>query len=153
MEQFFADYLQSLHTLSADFQAAIAGLPAEALDWVPGSEINSLCVLAVHTTAAARFWIGDVALGEDSGRDREAEFKAHGLTAADLAAHFTALEDYVRAALPRITLAGLSALRQVPNRDMTATVGSALLHALEHTGLHLGHAQLMRQLWDQRLTR
>lgn len=153
MEQFFEDYLQALQTLNKDFQAAIAGLPVEALDWVPGTEMNSLCVLVVHTTAAARFWIGDVALGEDSRRDRDAEFKARGMSALDLAARFAALEDYARAVLPRITLGSLSALRPVPNRDTTVTVGWALLHALEHTGLHLGHAQLMRQLWDQKLTR
>ncbi|MBK8136512.1 MAG: DinB family protein [Chloroflexi bacterium] len=152
MEQFFEDYLQALQTLSRDFQAAIAGLPVEALDWVPGTEMNSLCALVVHTTAAARFWIGDVALGEDSRRDRDAEFKARGMSAVDLAARFAALEDYARAALPRITLADLSAQRPVPNRSMTTTAGWAILHALEHTSLHLGHAQIMRQLWDQNLT-
>ena len=149
MEQFFEDYLQALQTLSRDFQAAIAGLPVEALDWVPGTERNSFFL---HTTASVRFWIGDVALGEGSRRDRYAEFKARGKSAVSLAARFAALEDYARAALPRITLADLSAQRPVPNRSMTTTAGWAILHALEHTSLHLGHAQIMRQLWDQNLT-
>jgi hypothetical protein len=29
-------------------------------------------------------------------------------------------------------------------------VGWALLHALEHTAIHLGHIQITQQLWDQK---
>ena len=92
MEPFFTDYLERLQTLHEDFVAAFHDLPAEALDWVPGEDMNSFCVLVVHTTGSTRFWIG-AALDDLPDRDRDAEFRAHGLSADELftraAAHGT----------------------------------------------------------------
>ena len=125
-------------------------LPAEALDWIPGEDMNSLCVLVVHTTGAARFWIG-IAVDDVPNRNRALEFQARGLSTAELKAHFTRLEDFVGSALERITLADLATIHPIPNQDMEPVAGGwGLLHALEHTGLHLGHAQITRQLWQQR---
>ncbi len=152
MEQFFADYFGLLQDLHRQFVATFDGLPDEALDWVPGEEMNSLCVLVVHTTGSSRFWIGDAAMDEPSNRNRELEFKARGLSGAELQARFGALEDYTHGTLERITVADLSALRTFTNwaqETRQVTVGWALMHALEHTGLHLGHAQITRQLWEQ----
>lgn len=42
------DYLERLQALHADIECTIEGLPPEALDWVPGPDMNSLGVLAVH---------------------------------------------------------------------------------------------------------
>lgn len=150
MEPFFEDYLERLHKLDSDFLAAFEDLPAEALDWVPGADMNSFCVLVVHTAGSARFWIGDVALGEPSGRVRAAEFQANGLSLDELKARFAALEDYARAGLERLTVADLAAVSPVVFDGKPVTVGWGLLHALEHTGLHLGHAQITRQLWERR---
>ncbi|MEO8393930.1 MAG: DinB family protein [Chloroflexota bacterium] len=153
MEPFFVDYLDILQTLSRDFVATFEDLPADALDWIPGAEMNSFGILVVHTTASARFWIGDAALGESSNRNRDDEFRAHGLNGADLKARFDALESYAQGAAERLSVADLSAIRSISNREgkvRQVTVGWALLHALEHTGLHLGHAQITRQLWQRR---
>ena len=63
---------------------------------------------------------------------------------------FAALEAYVKDALERMTLAELSTVRDFRYRDRQGgTAGWALLHALEHVGIHLGHAQITRQLWQQ----
>lgn len=153
MEQFFADYLERLQTLDRDFIAAFDDLPAEALDWVPGADMNSFCVLVVHTAGSGRFWIGDAALDDPSNRDREAEFRAKGLTHDALKARFAAFEDYVRAGLERVSLADMDVVHTLHNHRgevIQVTAGWALLHALEHTGLHLGHAQITRQMWEQR---
>lgn len=150
METFFADYFERLQDLNRDFIKTFEDLPAEALDWVPGEEMNSFCVLVVHTTAATRFWIGDAALGESSDRNRAEEFKASGLTAAELTARFVAVEDYARAALERLTLDDLTVVRGFRYGETEISAGWALLHALEHVGLHLGHAQITRQLWQQK---
>ena len=150
MEPFFASYFECLQTLHRDFMATFEDLPAEALDWSPGADMNSLCVLVVHTTGSGRFWIG-IALGDPPDRDRDLEFQARGLTVAELKARFVALEDYVHDGLERITLADLSLKHLVPNRgDWQVAAGWSLLHALEHTGLHMGHAQMTRQLWERR---
>ena len=54
MEALFADFLERLHVLDQEFIASFDGLPAEALDWVPGEDMNSFCALVVHTTGSAR---------------------------------------------------------------------------------------------------
>lgn len=149
MDAFFADYFERLRTLNREFREAYAGLPAEALDWCPGQDMNTFGVLVVHTTGAARFWIG-VALDDVPDRNRDLEFQARGLSAAELDAHFARLEADVQGLLERLSLADLAVIRTVPNRDRQCSAGWALLHALEHTGLHLGHAQITRQLWEQR---
>ncbi len=150
METFFADYFERLQGLNRDFIKTFEDLPAEALDWIPGADMNSLCVLVVHTTAATRFWIGDAALGESSNRNRAAEFEAQGLSSAELKARFAAVEEYARGALERLTLDDLATMRGFRYAEREVNAGWALLHALEHIGLHLGHAQITRQLWQQR---
>jgi uncharacterized damage-inducible protein DinB len=152
VEQFFVDYMERLQDLNHDFIAAFEDLPAEALDWCPGADMNSFCVLVVHTTGAAHYWIG-AALDELPKRNRDAEFQAKGLSGTELKARFAMLEAYARSVLERITLADLAMMRSIPNRDgqvRRVFAGWALLHALEHTGIHLGHAQITRQLWERR---
>ena len=147
---FFSTYLERLETLARDFSEAIQDLSPEALDWVPGAEMNSIAVLLAHTTGSLRFWVGDVGLGDPSQRNREREFQTRGLTAADLLARLDAVIDYTRGALPRLRLEDLDQIcrPEVAKRDVTC--GWALLHGLEHGALHLGHVQLTAQLWKEK---
>lgn len=150
MEQFFVDYLDRLRLLHDDIKTAVAGLPAAALDWSPGPEMNSIAVLVTHAMGAERFWIGDVAVGQPSGRVRADEFKVNSLELADLQNLLDGTLAYVEDTLPSLSLADLDRLQSRPNLDRQFSVGWCLLHALEHTAVHTGHIQLMRQLWDQR---
>jgi hypothetical protein len=150
VEPFFADYLVLLQDLNRNFIATFDDLPDEALDWVPGTDMNSFCVLVVHTTGSTRFWIG-LACDDVPNRNRDLEFQAKGLSKAQLKAHFEAVEEYTRNAFERSTPIDFTAVRPVPNQgERRVSTGWALLHALEHIGLHLGHAQITRQLWEQR---
>lgn len=157
MDNFFADYLERFEAHYNDLEQAISGLPVTALDWVPGPDMNSLCVLVVHICGAARYWVGDLAGGEPSGRDRAAEFTAHGLTEDELRARLRASRAYIAGVLERLTLDDLARLAPAPGRPISPgseqlrefAVGWSLLHALEHTALHLRHAQITRQLWDR----
>ena len=45
MQRFFADYLKRLEELHADIEQAIEGLSDDALDWVPGRNMNSIGIL------------------------------------------------------------------------------------------------------------
>jgi uncharacterized damage-inducible protein DinB len=146
----FDDLYDRLNEFHADILKAIDGLPVHVLDWTPGPETNSINVLVVHLTAAERFWIGDVALGEPSNRTREEEFQAHGLTIDDLTQRLSDADDYAQAAFARLAVSDLDSVRKSPRNDRTFTIGWCLLHALEHTALHTGHIQLTRQLWDHK---
>lgn len=149
MQTFFVDLYDQLHELHQDIGRALAGLPPEALDWVPGKEMNSLAVLVAHTAGAERYWIGDVAGQRPSDRDREAEFRTAGLDAAALLGRLAEAESCAQEVLESLTVADLASVRASPRDGRPYTVGWSLAHALEHTGTHLGHMQIVRQLWDK----
>jgi uncharacterized damage-inducible protein DinB len=149
MQSFFTNYLNNLQELHDEIRNAVKGLPQNALDWTSGTDVNSLSVLVVHLTGAERYWIGDVIAGEPSGRDRESEFKVRGLSADELIQRLSENEAYIRKALESSSPQELDETRVSPRNGREVTVGWALCHALKHTALHLGHIQIMRQLWEQ----
>jgi hypothetical protein len=149
MERFYQDYLDRLESYHNEFKAALAGLSVVALDWTPGREMNSLCVLVVHTMGATRYFVGDVVAQIPSNRDRPAEFQARGLDEAALRQRLDDTLAFTHTALDKLALQDLEAARTSPlHPDETFTVGSTLVRVLAHAGLHLGHAQITRQLWD-----
>ena len=149
MLPFYEDLLERLGSLHNDVEEAIVDLPFEALDWSPGLEMNSIAVLVVHLTGAERYWIGDVACGLRSERDRDAEFQAADLTADDLRTRLRDALAYARDAMEQLALTDLAEERPSWRDGNAYRVGWALAHALEHTALHTGHIQVQRQIWDQ----
>jgi uncharacterized damage-inducible protein DinB len=149
MQTYFADYFGLLQNCHDDIHKALTGLPPEALDWTPGKDMNSISVLVVHLTGAERFWIGDVAAQEPSDRNRDAEFEVKGLGADTLKKRLDDTLSYVSVTLEKFSLQDLEIPRRSPRTDREFTVGWSLLHALEHSTLHLGQIQLTRQLWEQ----
>jgi uncharacterized damage-inducible protein DinB len=153
MHAFFQDYLQRLADLHQDILDAIENLPPEAMDWTPlhetSSDMNSINVLVTHLCGAERFWIGDVASGDPSGRVRLQEFQVRGMNASVLADKIDTATKYAQAMLAKMSIDDLAEEGSSPGDDKTFTVGWALLHALEHTATHLGHIQITRQLWDE----
>ena len=143
------DYLERLQALHADIERTIEGLPPPALDWVPGPDMNSLGILAVHVAGAERYWIGDVVGRDPSGRDRAAEFRMRGLDAATLKVRLTETLAHSQTVLEGLTLPDLEAMQVSPRDGRESTVAWCLAHALEHTALHLGQMQITRQLWEQ----
>jgi uncharacterized damage-inducible protein DinB len=150
MSQLFTDMQERLETLYQAIEAAVADLPAEALDWKPATDMNSVAVLLTHTAGALRYWVGDVAGGRPSGRVRAAEFETRDVDAAELMGRLRAALDFAGQVLGELDPAVLGETRTMGQKDETHTIGWALLHALEHTALHGGHVQITRQLWDQR---
>ena len=149
MHPFFDAYLDRLQGLHDDILQAIEGLPPAALDWVPGPSMNSVAVLVVHTAGAERYWVGDVVARDSSDRDRSAEFRVQGLDAAMLGKRLDDTLAHTRGVLKGLALQDLEIIRISPRDGREYTVAWALAHALEHTAMHVGHIQIMRQLWDQ----
>ena len=148
METYISDYMDRLDALHDEINHALEDLPQDALDWVPGPGMNSLAVLVAHTAGSGRFWIGDIAAGEPSGRDRPSEFQTLGVGLTTLKDRLAASLAYAHDFLPTLEFNDLSSIRTSPLDSRQITVGWALNHALEHTALHTGHIQLTRQLWD-----
>src|SRR5215213_1916642 len=104
--QFFADYLERLEGLQRRLHQDVRDLPAEAMDWLPGSEMNSVAVLLAHITGVLHEGI-DIALDDPPGRVRAQEFQTHGVPSAEMLHRLDAVIDYARGALPRLDLEDL----------------------------------------------
>ena len=149
MQPFFIDYLNCLESLHNDIKASLADLPLVGLDWKPSDSMNSLCVLAVHVAGSERYWIGDVVAREPSGRNRESEFHTQGLDAFSLVERLDGSLSYVRNVFEGLALVDLEKGTISPRDGFESNVGWVLGHILAHTGIHVGHAQMTRQLWEQ----
>jgi uncharacterized damage-inducible protein DinB len=149
MNSFYQAYAEWLHALHAEILNDLDSLPAEALDWVPGHEMNSMSVIIVHLAGAERFLIGDVIMGEPSNRNRDAEFQVKDMSKQDLVLKLDEAESYIRTALEKLNLDDLQQERVHPRHGNKLTVASALLQTLQHTALHAGHIQITAQLWHQ----
>lgn len=151
MERLFADMLDRLEELHSHYFQYLEGLTTDQLDWTPGADMNSLCVLAIHVTQAERYWIG-LGAGDPIQRDRPSEFKASGHDLADLKARFVRNMDYYKQAFPTLSVNTFDETVTVslnPNNIWDCTRSWAFLHALDHTAEHLGHAGMTRQLLDR----
>ena len=145
-DQFFVDYLGLLEGLQRRLHTDVRDLPAEAMDWSPGPAMNSVAVLLAHITGLLHEGIA-IALGDPPGRVRAQEFQTRGVLRAEMLRRMDAVIDYARGALPRLSLEDLN--KERADDDGPISCGMALLHALEHTYLHLGHLQLTCQMWRQ----
>ena len=149
MQSFFTSYLDLLQDCHNGILQALEGLPQTALDWIPGQDMNSIGVLLAHITGSERYWIGDIAAQESSNRDRDAEFRVHGIKADVFRKKLADNLEYARNVVDKMSLQDLEASRVSANNEREYTVAWALLHALEHATSHLGQIQITRQLWEQ----
>jgi hypothetical protein len=149
MEPFAAAFEARLDELVAGFRGAIEGLPAEALDWSPGPQINSITVLATHAAAATRYLIGDVIAGEPSGRVRDAEFRVAKVDGAALLQRMEDTAAYAKGVVGRLTAEDFGSLRLSPQHKREYTVAWCMVRSLDHLAEHMGHAQLTRLLWEE----
>jgi|SRR5689334_20700947 len=141
-----------LERLSHDMLAQLDGIPEPELNrTLPLPETNSLYALATHTLGAGEYWTLVMAGGRDIPRDRPAEFRATGAYPALVARRDRWLADLrdVLDHLPATDLDRIVDMAEAFRRPWMGdpfTVRDCLLHALEHTALHLGHVQLTAQL-------
>jgi hypothetical protein len=142
-----------IERLAREALARLEGLPEEALNHkLALPETNSLYALATHMLGAGQYWTVTLVGGHDIPRNREAEFAAMGTLPllreryeswlAVLHEDLDALPDAEMNRL--VTLTGRIRPDWMESDQITAR--ESLLHALEHTALHVGHIQLTRQL-------
>ena len=122
----------------------ISGLDEEQARWTPAPTANSLLVLIVHLTGVEMGWSERTILGREIERDRQAEF--------DELVRSTTVERAVAAYIKRgeqtneiIRAADLDA--PCPG-DAGYSVRWVVLHLIEETARHAGHADITRELID-----
>ena len=141
-----------LERLSHEMLAQLDGIPERDLNrTLPLPETNSLYALATHTLGAGEYWALAMAGGRNISRDRPAEFRASGAY-PDLVARCERWLADLRDVLDHLPTAEMDRVADIaagarrPWMGNPFTVRDCLLHALEHTALHLGHIQLTAQL-------
>ena len=158
MSAFGDAFLFHLRTNLDAFLALTADIPEDDLNtWKPAmstegdQETTTFGALGVHIAGAGEFMTLIAVDHAPVTRDREAEFHAT-TTHAALQTRFDAWLVKLQRQLDRLTEADLST-KNTPDRylDRNWTNAQVMLHALDHTTLHVGHAEIQKQLWlDER---
>jgi uncharacterized damage-inducible protein DinB len=141
-----------LDTIERDVLAQLRGISDEDLNRpLSLPETNTLFALATHLVGAGEFWVLVLAGGRSIPRDRSAEFQASG-SLADLTARYERWIAGVHEVLNTLApdqmeqRVDLSRYRSSPSSSEEVSVREALLHAVDHSALHLGQIQLTRQM-------
>jgi len=87
---------------------------------------------------------------ESSDRNRDSEFVVERLDEAKLVQRLDDSLAYIETVLEKLTLDDFNTEIRSERNQRSFTIGWSLLHALEHTATHMGHMQVMRDMWDGR---
>lgn len=158
MSAFGDAFVFHLRTNLDAFLETIAEIPADDLNtWKPAmttegdQETNTFASLGVHIVGSGEFMTLIAVDHAPVTRDREAEFHATA-THEELKTRFESWQVKLQRQLGRLTEAELGA-KNTHDRylDRNWTNAQVMLHALDHTALHVGHAEIQKQLWlDER---
>lgn len=144
----------NLRTIISDMQAELNGIPDADLNaWLPaiaqrgGAEMNTFAAICLHTASAGEYMTLHAVGRRHMDRNREAEFAASG-TRTEIDRAFDRWLTDLHALLETLTEDDLgkdTIIEKYTARGMDNA--GALLHALGHAAVHLGHIQIQRQLW------
>lgn len=141
------ELIVTLHDQHTTMREVVTGLSADALNWKPVADANSICVLVSHALDAEKFLLTS-AVDIAFDRDRESHFRATTHGDAELLALIDRAEAENDGYLARLNAEHLA--QEVARPGRTHTGAWWVLHAVEHTREHVGQALLTRQLWEAR---
>jgi hypothetical protein len=123
----------------------VRNLEPEVLAWRPAPDTTPISNIVLHLlgATAASF---TVAAGAPEERDRDAEFSAAPLPAAELVERIGAVERLLDGYRERLTVADLVAPRPRPARGQEFTGLQVLLNSYGHLTSHVAQIELTRQL-------
>ena len=149
-----AQFAVVLERIGREVIAALDGVPDALLNQpLPFADANTLFALGTHLVGAAEFWVLALAGERTVERDRMAEFHATG-HGPDLLARYERWLIAVHEVLDDLPDAAMARPAHPP-KEYQNTGGMAgqqlqvrdcLLHAVEHSALHLGQMQITRQV-------
>jgi hypothetical protein len=135
-----------------DLRGAVHGLPAEALNWQPARETNSIASQIAHVLKSSNFLLSSAhTRNSDLGQyliERENAFHFR----ADEATLLQMLDEFDRSLPARLADIDEHTFAEVIDWRggdwPPATVAWCLLGVVEHIREHVGAAALTRQLWE-----
>lgn len=124
----------------------VDALPEDALNWRPGNEeTNSVAQLVRHVTAVQHLLLAR-ALGEPVAYNHEQSLRNDPATKAELHGLLTDAKAKKDEQLARLD--GMDMSEMLDNGR--APRAYFIIHTADHGQEHLGHAELTKQLWEQR---
>jgi hypothetical protein len=155
MNAFGAALERHLTTLVDEIFTTVDGVPEDQFNtWKPaaarddGHEMNTFAAILIHVVSAGEFMTVHAVGGDPSNRVREGEFSATG-TLPEIRARYERWLDGMHVLLEGLSCEDLGRQTMEPRyQERDWRVADVLLHALDHTALHVGHLQVQRQLWD-----
>lgn len=120
------------------------GLTEEQARWKPAPTANSLLNLVVHLTGVERNWFQHVIAGKTIDRDRDAELRelTPDVRIASAIAGYRAASEESNAVMRSVDT-------DEPGRGMDQlNIRWVVLHMIEETARHAGHADITRELID-----
>lgn len=144
----------SLDNHRAVVQWKLKGVTAEQGQWTTGQSATSLFGLVRHLALVERWWFVTNFTGEDFDHDYDfdadpdAEFRPHeGDTVEALVADY---EEAIAASNAIIAAADLDdlAVRERRHTGERPTLRWIMVHMIEETARHAGHADILRELVD-----
>jgi hypothetical protein len=151
-----AGALQVTRESLAAIRSSLNDMPPEALDWKPLPQANSITVLVAHCVSATRFFLraGSGHIGsmvEYRATDRVEAFRASGIGKTELLAMLNDFGTEAEAILGEGTEDDLTSTVELPVNDNlpvpTRNGAGTLFAAIGHLREHVGHVQLMHDLW------
>jgi len=137
------------------YAGVVEGMPEEALNWRPGDETTNAVAQIVRHVFEGLPWLLSTALNEAEPMDADArrQWHEHSLrndpaTKEELLGIITANSAHANEMLARIDALDLSEEVSPSGRPTQRFFYVAL--AVDHGAEHIGHAELTKQLWEQR---
>jgi uncharacterized damage-inducible protein DinB len=121
------------------------GLDEADLNWRPLENANSLYVLAMHTIGNVESNILGVLYLQNIKRNRENEFKAHGISIEPIQKRWREVQESISSYLARLASNDLDKEYEHPRRGKI-TGRDLLIVVARHAAEHVGHAELTRDL-------
>ncbi len=150
-----AGILQWMDFTHRNMTEIIADLPDAALTWHPADAMSSLAGIICHTMYCETYAIRRAA-GEDVAYDGEYDDAEHDDATwhceedrEQLIARIADSDAVMKRILPIMTVAGMEQRFPAWGADSMVSGGELIAKAAIHTGMHWGHMQITRQLWEQ----
>ncbi len=151
-------YASYIGRIAADAVATLQDLTAGQLNWKTGEDgSNTMFAIATHMVAMGEYWVLCLVGGANVVRDRQAEFQAVG-SAAEIVLRLQnwsqacdvlciglgseVLDEHARVPIEYFQSGGFGS-GALSKRE-------CLMHVVEHSALHLGQLQILRQLVERR---
>lgn len=109
-----------------------------------GPDTNGVAALIVHCCGVVEFWIGHVAIGRPSTRDRESEF-SQTATLDELRSLVTRTSSTLRRDLQRLDAGDVRSENDVIRKFMDVpdqSDAAVVMHVVEELYQHLGHIEV-----------